>query len=489
MIRRPLVVLLLLIPAISPSSRACTCSDAPPGTCPGIQKDDVVFLGTVTAVEDIAYAAPHSPDSSDPPSDPPAKQSAPVDIVAARLTRYHFHIDESFALAGTGQSDAEIDVFSGGDDGDCAYRFKQGQQYVVFTHPGTDNHLYATICSGTRPAAEARALLPQLRAMRSGQRVASVFGVLRRSEPPFLALPDDPDEPLKNISLKLRSSDDRFETSSDSEGVYSFYDVHAGTYNFTARLPVRMELTRKSLTGGLPPFKIPNGACYEYDVDALPTGHMRGSVLGPGGKPLPLASIELYRAGTYDPERPGLWGFQGAEGVFDLDHIGPGEYILVFNRADRMDPNAPFRRTFYPGAADIADAQPIKLKDGQQLLKLNMQLTDGYPTHALRVKLEWQGARPPGNVTVMAKADQGENPSAQKIDDGAYQFTLLNSASYTISAWEDLTPRRGAGGAGRADCAVPDRIDAAPITVAASDDSAKEITLTLINPPCDKDAK
>jgi hypothetical protein len=412
-----------------------------------------------------------------------------VDIVASRLTRYHFRIDERFAPADAPESTAEIDVFAGGDDGDCGYRFKSGQQYVVFTHSSADNRLFATICGGTRTAGEARALLPQLRAMRNGQRVASVFGVLRRSEPPFLALPDDPDEPLPNISLRLRSHDDRFETSSDSDGVYSFYDVHAGTYSFTARLPVRMELTRKSLTGGLPPFKIPNGACYEYDVDALPTGHIRGTVLGPGGKPLPLASVELYRAGTYSDSRPGLWGFQGAEGVFDLDHVGRGDYILVFNRQNLMDPNAPFPRAFYPGVADLSDARPIRIKDGQQLLKVNMQLKDGYPTHLLRVQVRWQGVRPPGSVTVMAKADQGENPSAQKVGDGLYQFTLIDSANYMISAWQDVTPHRAAPGRGEAECTLPARIAAAPVAVSASDADTKEITLTLINPPCGKQAQ
>jgi hypothetical protein len=482
MILRALMALLVLVPVISLRSQACTCSQEAPGQCPGLQKDDVVFLGTVTAVEDIAYAAPPPPDSPDTS----VKQSAPVDIIASRLTRYHFRIDEGFAPPQSSESAAEIDVFSGGDDGDCGYRFKPGDQYVVFTHQGGDNRLFATICSGTRPASEAQALLPQLRAMRNGQRVASVFGVLRRSEPPFLALPGDPDEVLPNISLKLRSHDDRFETSSDSDGIYSFYDVHAGVYSFTARLPVRMELTRKSLTGGLPPFKIPNEACYEYDVDALPTGHIRGSVLGPNGKPLALASVELYRAGTYDDSRPGLWGFQGAEGVFDLDHIGPGDYILVFNRANRMDPNAPYPRAFYPGVADAADARPITLKDGQQLLKVNMQVAGGYPTHLLRVQVKWQGARAPGSVTVMAKADSGENPSAQNLRDGLYQFTLLESTSYTLSAWEDLTPRRRAPGRASADCPPPSRIEAEPVTVSGSDADAKSITLTLISPACVK---
>ena len=202
----------------------------------------------------------------------------------------------------------------------------------------TEGRLFATICNGTRPADDGRALLPQLRAMRNGQRVASVFGVLRRADPPFLAPPDDPDDPLPKIALKLRSHDDRFSTATGPDGIYTFYDVHAGQYNFTATLPAEMELTQKTLSGGLPPFKIPNGACYEYDVDALPTGHIHGSVLGPDGKPLPLASVELYRAGQYQDQSPGLWAFQSSKGSFDFDHVGPGEYTLVFNRMNRTDP-------------------------------------------------------------------------------------------------------------------------------------------------------
>ena len=486
---RPFFACLLLIPAISISSRACTCSDVAPGRCPGLEADDVVFLGTVTLAEDIAYAAPQAADVAAAAPNSGANPAPIVDIVAARLTRYRFRIDERFAPATPSAFSEQIDVFSGGQDGDCGYRFKAGQQYVVYTHPGTDGRLFATICSGTRPASEARALLPQLRAMRDGRRVASVFGVLRKSEPPFLALPEDPEQPLANIPLRLRSHDDRFETSSDADGVYTFYDVHAGEYSFTARLPVRMELTHRSLTGGLAEFRIPNGACYEFDLNALPTGHIRGSVLGPNGKPLPIASVELYRAGTYSDTRPGLWGFQGAEGVFDLDHVGAGNYTLVFNRENRSDPNSPYSRTFYPGVADLSQAQMIQLKDGQQLTKVNFTVTNGYPTHLLRVQLKWQGVRPPGSVTVTAVADDGQNPSAQKVADGVYQLTLLETTKYKLSAWEDLAPRRAPPGRRRADCTLPPRIEAEPVVVAGADTDTKEVTLTLTSAPCEKPSK
>jgi hypothetical protein len=309
--------------------------------------------------------------------------------------------------------------------------------------------------------------------------VASVFGVLRRADAAFLAPPDDPSQPLPNVPLNLQSRDDRFRTSTDADGVYSFYDVHAGEYSLTANLPVPMLLTRKRVVGSAPPFKIPDGACYEYDVDALPTGHIQGSVLDPDGNPLAVASVELYRAGSYDDSRPGLWGFQGAKGVFDFDHVGPGEYIIVFNRANRVDPNSPFRRAFYPGVANLSEAKPIKLKDGQELLNVNMQVKDAYPHRKLRVRLKWQGPMPPGDVTVSAKADRGENPMVEQISDGLYEFMLLESDSYTVSAWQDLAPQPAAPHRRKPACELPSRIDAPPVAVSGSDAATKEILLVF----------
>jgi hypothetical protein len=448
--------------SLAPAALACTCSKAPPGVCPGLQQDDVVFLGTVTQAENV------SPGGATPASGP--------------LTRYHFRIDEKYA----GLDAAEIDIFSGGDDGDCGFRFEQGAQYVVFSDRADDGRLFATICSSTRPASEARALLPQLRAMRNGQRVASVFGVLRRADPPLLAPLDDPDDPLPHIKLKLRSKDDRFATSTGPDGVYSFYDVHAGEYRFTADLPARFEFTQKTLHGALPPFKIPNGACYEYNVEALPTGKIRGSVLGPGGKPLAIASVELYRAERYDDGRPGLWGFQGPKGNFEFDHIGPGEYTLVFNRMNRLDPNSPFPRTFFPGAPELAGAKLIRLKDGQQVLNANIKLSNGYAVRRVRVHLKWEGTRQLGEVTVMARADRGENPAALKVADGVYEFALLESARYTISAWQDLDPHRAAARGRGDDCALPARIETAAVAVEGADSATKDVTLEFAAPKCEE---
>jgi hypothetical protein len=486
MIQRGLLAVALLVFFIPSSLLACTCSKEPPGKCPGLQSDDVVFLGTVTEIAAVAPdSAANTPSSSDAnaPNDPNTA-AATADASAqgnTSITRYHFHIDERFA----GPDSPDIDVFSGGDDGDCGYNFKKGDQYIVYTQQETEGRLFATICNGTRRAFDGRALLPQLRAMRNHDRVASVFGLLHRADPPLLAPTDDPDDPLPKIKLKLRSKDDRFATSTGPDGVYSFYDVHAGEYQYTADLPARFEFTQKTLKGGLPPFKIPNGACFEYNVSALPTGKIRGGVLGPDGKPLQLASVELYRADRYDDSKPGLWGYQGENGKFEFDHIGPGEYILVFNRMNRQDPNSPFPRSFYPGVSDQSEAKFIHMKDGEQLLNANIKLPEGFPTRKLRVELKWKDGRPIGEVTVKAQAEQGGNPAARKLSNGLYEFTLLQSARYTFSAWEDLDPQHASQRHGDTSCAIPARIDSDAITVEAADETAKTITLTFAPPSCD----
>src|SRR6202453_997368 len=265
MIQRALLILALAI-FIPSALLACTCSKEPPGKCPGLQSDDVVFLGTVTDISAVANPLPAAPaptgenasaDASAASADAAATAAAAQANGNTPIIRYHFHINERFA----GPDSPDIDVYSGGDDGDCGYNFKTGDQYIVFTQQETEARLFATICNGTRRAADGRSLLPQLRAMRNHDRVASVFGLLHRADPPLLAPSDDPDDPLPNIKLKLRSKDDRFATSTGPDGVYSFYDVHAGEYEYTANLPARFEFTQKTLKGGLPPFKIPNGAC------------------------------------------------------------------------------------------------------------------------------------------------------------------------------------------------------------------------------------
>lgn len=253
--KRRLIWLLLLWFIAPIGTFACSCAWPGPMPCGArtLGPNGVLFVGTVTHIDNPA------PDDGG--------------LGGTGEAHYRFHIDEAFG----GTVGAEVDVYSGRGGADCSYHFEQGKKYLVSPYEKDDGRLFATIWSITRPFEQAQAKLAQLRAMRDHQRVASVYGVLSTSEQPYDSVTDNTlGEPLGNTRVVLRSNGQIFETVTDSNGVYATYDVPGGEYHFSAELPENLELAETIVDNPLPPLKLPADACYEYDVDALPTGSIRG---------------------------------------------------------------------------------------------------------------------------------------------------------------------------------------------------------------------
>ena len=104
------------------------------------------------------------------------------------------------------------------------------------------------------------------------------------------------------------------------------------------------------------------------------------------------------------------------------------------------------------------------------------------------MRVNWEHARQPGNVTVMAKADDGTpNPTARAMGDGVFEFTLLKSRHYTVYAWEDLDLQHDAAVLGSAPCVIPARVDAGSVTVDASNAYSDEVMLTFPAVECAKE--
>src|SRR2546429_5853696 len=62
------------------------------------------------------------------------------------------------------------------------------------------------------------------------------------------------------------------------------------------------------------------------------------------------------------------------------------DYILVFNSSNRIDPEAPFPRTFYPGASDLKQAGRIHLEEGQHITdrkSTRLNSSHGYISYAV----------------------------------------------------------------------------------------------------------
>jgi hypothetical protein len=443
------LVFLLLMFSFSQVSLAYSCATKGPEPCSGFKAADVVFVGTVLDIE------------NPPPDD--------GGLGGPGISRYRFRIDENFA----GAQGQEIDVYSGRGGADCSYHFRKGQQYLVFPYRNEDSRLFVGICSPTRAIDGAQAILPQLRAMRDRQRVASVYGVLRSSSQPYAsAWDDDLDRILPNTRLELRSEDKTFVAVSDSNGAYAFYGVPEGEYHFTGDLPGHFEFAQEILGGPLPPLKLPAHACFESDLTALPSGRIRGRVLGPNGKPLTFAHVDLFLCAKYKIGSPGWYESQDREkGYFEFQNVSPGDYLLVYNDGGRIDADEPYPRTFYPGVSDLSSAKVIHLDPGQKVDDADINVKGGCATREITVRFVAEADGLPDINYVLGKGSDGQITSEDNISPGVYSISILKSVRYELH--------------GEGYCSATDKKSTTEsIQVDGSDESVTNFTLIFPGPGC-----
>jgi hypothetical protein len=406
--------LLLLFLLSSAQAIGCSCSTVGLATCSGFDNHGMLFVGTVIQIEDPAV----DKDVRD----------------TAGNTRYRFRIDEKFS----GLEGPEIDIYSGRGGADCSFHFQQGQQYLVNPYANNDGRLFATICSITRSMEFTQALLPQLRARRDNQRVASLYGVLRSSEEPYGSVTDDSlGQPLGHIRIGIRSDNHAFEAMTDSNGVYAFYLVPGDSYTVSADLPENLEIAQTILHEPLPPIQLPKEACYEFDLTALPTGSIQGRVLGPDGKPIAHAPVELFRPDKYPPKKAILrWmEFQDPEkGYFQFTHVAPGDYVLVYNDSGRVSPDDPFPRTYYPNVFDSTKAGQVHVRAGETVTGVDIHLAGGKPIRSITVRLIASAGKLPDIHYVEARGDDGSSPSEDEPSPAVYKIPLFKDVRYNIHA-------------------------------------------------------
>jgi hypothetical protein len=440
-----LAFLALILPELA---RACTCSEPGPAPCRLLQEASLVFLGTVVDIE--------NPPNSDPK------------VEDRGLSRYHFRVDERFA----GTRAEDLDIYSGRGGADCSYHFLSGQQYLVFAYKDDKGRLSTGICSRTQPAAQAQILLTTLRAIRDGQEVPSLFGVLWRTQSSYgSAELENYDAPLVNKVVRLKSQTNaEFSSVTDQTGAYAFYGLPAGNYQVSA------DLGASHLKMGESSLALPAHACYPLNIFTVPATRIQGHVVAPDGHNIETG-VELFLAGKYSSGR-GEWEYSKGDEGFQFNGIAPGDYVLVFNNGEHLDPDAPFPRTFYPAAPDLARAAPIHVTEGDEVINADIHLPNGRETRKLSVRLMWLGVKKPDIVLVSASGSEGRAPFAQQISPEHYELTLLRGVRYEINASQDCGMRVSGN------TATPIGAVHSSSVVLEPENPATEVTLVFPAGPC-----
>ena len=124
-------------------------------------------------------------------------------------------------------------------DGDCSYSFVMGVSYLVYAS-GVGDSLSTSTCTFTSPEVAVGGVLRELRAIRDGQPVDSLFGTVTllspKSERWLLSLTKM--RPLGDVSVRVTDGAGRVRsTKTDERGVYLFEWLPPDSYRIEEDLP------------------------------------------------------------------------------------------------------------------------------------------------------------------------------------------------------------------------------------------------------------
>ncbi|MGB7730398.1 MAG: hypothetical protein WBL50_20390 [Candidatus Acidiferrum sp.] len=231
----------------------------------------------------------------------------------------HFSIAESFR--GEGQPGQEIVVHTGVDergprDGDCSYPFVVGVSYLVYASVVGDS-LSTSTCTFTSPEVAVGGDLRELRAIRDGHAVDSLFGTVSllspRAGPWLLSLTKM--RPLGDVSVRVTDSEGRERsTKTDEHGVYAFEWLPPENYRIDQELPAGFLILSagidKPLSVDLTDEDAPRIGC-RADIRARTEKELSGMVTDSQGRsgvmasqPLDAREQNLGRDDKSEPQRP-----------------------------------------------------------------------------------------------------------------------------------------------------------------------------------------
>jgi hypothetical protein len=321
-------------------------------------------------------------------------------------------------------------------------------------------------------------LLRVLRQQRDGKPVPSLIGQAARQDRNFDGLLGTlAPVPLANLLVRVKTGERVFETQADADGVYAFYGLPSGKFEFAPDLPLGTTLSW-FIGSDKPPisFELHAQACQVHDMEVFASGAIQGRILDASGKP--LASAFAYIVPVVEKVLPK----QGKQDFFKFVHIPPGEYLIVVNPDDSLDPKFPYRRTFFPGVHDRASAATITIRGGEQIKDADIRLEQQFAPRHLAVRVTWADGRLIQNF-VFVTAKGTANPDAMSdtrqpdLKSSIIELGVLPNEPYEVEA--ELTCRY----ADERSVGPGAKLKSNKIHLAPGDDQ-KELLLTMPTTSC-----
>lgn len=373
------IIVIAVLQLLMSHALACTCVPNPP-PCVAFRNTPSVFVGLVTSVDEektefVRFGK---------------KETIRIGLTA------HFVVEEALK----GVTTATVDVQTGGGGGDCGYHFERGERYLVYAYPSEGgalsstmsmtvlggrasvkaNALRTSICTRTRPLAEATDDIELIRALSAGSPQTRIFGVIAEYFDPLVRRDSSKfgyAKPFPNVVIKARGVDAQYEAKSGADGIYRIINPKTGAYHISVEYPehygaafkegpVNVEVTTQTCSAE---------ALFWIQID----GRISGRVFNPNGKPVgkdvQVSIVSADSSGKGLPFLESRSAYTDSEGRYSFNGVAPGTFILGVNIANVPFKQSPYDRIYYPSVSESSKARIITLTTGQKVEGLDLHLS------------------------------------------------------------------------------------------------------------------
>ena len=337
----------LLVLSFALRVEACSC--AGPGTpCSAAGMSAAVFTGTVVDISLVPAQFPPGPPNAlgrvlDRGAPPDASRIKP----GFRLVR--LQVKEVFTGVAAWQKEIEIDTGMGG--GDCGFPFQRGMDYFIYGYKNAEGRLTTSICSRTRPVAEAAEDLRYFRAL------GDVSTSEIRVRTGFPGVPGK-----QGITIVAEGEGLRNRAVTDAGGYAVFKPLPPGEY--------RIHIENDGDLPDDPKVQLYSKGCRE--VFLIRTLQITGRITTKDGRPAARVDVHLRTTSQTEAESSST----NSDGQFNLRITRPGQYYLGINLNHTATRETPYPRWFFPGTEDQALAGIIEFSGKQETRTYNLSLPE-----------------------------------------------------------------------------------------------------------------
>lgn len=405
------IFVILFLAVLASQVFACTCLDPGP-PCQAYWNSEVVFSGTPISVSNVE-----------------------VEFEGHKWSQrlFRFRIEEAFR----GVEGQEIEVLTGVGGGDCGYDFQVGTKYLVYGgHVQGKTWVGTSICTRTRPLANAVEDLDFIRNVSKAAAGGEIFGVARRYSINLETGEWNEASGISGAKVTAISGERHVEEVTNNDGSYRFKGLAPGKYTVRVTLPSNLTPQQEQTV------EVHDRGCAQIDYRAVVDGRISGRLINAHGRGMETATVDLL------PVMPGkgtraMWAITESDGRFEFKNLPPGRYILGVNIGDPPEEEMPYQTTYYPSTSEQSKAQVIILGEGQRLANIKFQLPPPLKRRAITGVVIRDDGKPvvQGEVSLTEVASDRPAGMNAKVDArGRFSIEAYEGVRYKVRASVPVDP-------------------------------------------------